>query len=866
MAVVAVTNSNNRLTDADSTTGWSSDGGGGAGPQLEPDLGYQLTSGSNLAVSRKVGTTKGGHAYTHGSTTDMTAEANQVVMCKGVWYNSLNAAAYPACGFRIGNASANQNEYSVIDDGGQGDLDADPKQLVRIIPIDPNVVAWPDIITGTVTLTAIDFFGIQGDFGGSAKAENVAMDAIDLVRGVGVLWLVGGDSTDPDGTFDDFIAHDEGTIANRFGHWSTVRPGVLETFGKSWIGRTETATVFQDSAKTILFGPGFYDAGWTGIGVDLGSATTDIDWTDIVFQGQGQSGHKIYFDTITEIDPTPDEVTLSPAPGFITATPIVYNNDGGGDTIGLTSGATYWLEFVTATTFNVHSSRNNARTAAAPIALSDGSTGEAHWLQRTPDTRPDLDVVGTSGAFDVTRCTFDTWRNFLLTTGATFTSCIFRNCQLIDMTTNNGGSLQGCTFSGQTTEPGEALIPTNTTNNIDDCTFILTGDETGHAIEVDTTGSMALAADIFTGYWTSPDNDTGAVFDTTSGVGVDDTNNDITTTGNHGFSTGDEVYYNDNGGIDTIGLTDGVRYYVNVISATNFSLHRSAENATGDTNRVGLNNTGTGETHTFYSGNAAVVNTSGGALTLNITDGTAPSVRNVGAATTTVNASVSLELTGLSEGSRGVMLATDDSSSLLAGYANASGVISGSYSGATPRAVVIRARNGGIVNAAVLEDSGTGFTDFTLEAREDEGVDDVNFLPATPAVGDAFHIGGLVQFDEAVISVTQAGDTYVGVWEYWNGAWVSLTAIDGTSAFFTTGYGKIEFTRPGDWATTSVNGQGPYYYIRFRVTTGGGSQPQGERITLNKTIKYLPFNGTGNIAAGTGLSASVVWIEDPNNP
>lgn len=640
MAVVAVTNSNNRLTDADATTGFASDGGGGAGPQNEPDLGYQITSGVNSSVSRKVGTTKGGFIYTHGSTVDMTAEANQVVMFKAVWYNSINASPYPACDLKIGNSSSVYYEYAVIDDGGQGDLDADPKRLVYIIPIDPNVAEWPDIISGTPpTLTTLDAFGIQGDFGGSAKAENTALDAIDLVRGVGVLWLVGGDSTDPDGTFDDFIAHDEGAVASRFGHWATIRPGVFETFGKSWIGRTETptatATVFQDSAKTVLYGKGFFDVGWTGLGVDLGSATTDVDMTDIVFGGLGQIGRKVYFDDITEIDPTPDEVTLIPATGWATGQPVIYSKEGGSDTTGLTDATIYWLERVTDTTFNVHTSRDDARTAATPIALSDGSTGETHSFVASPDTRPELEIVGTSGTFDANRCTFDTWNNFILTTASVFTSCIFRKCESIDMTTNNGGSLQLCSMTGQTTEPGTALVKTNTTANIDGCNFAIAGGETGHAIGVDATGSYTLDGNTLTGYWSSPSNEDGATFDTITGV--DDVGEDITTGGNHGFTTGDEVYYNDNGGTDTIGVTDGDRYYVNVISATNFSVHRSKNNALSDSNRIGLTDGSTGETHTFYSGKAAIVNASGGSVTLTVGDGgTAPSMRNVGAATTTI--------------------------------------------------------------------------------------------------------------------------------------------------------------------------------------------------------------------------------------
>lgn len=635
--MATVTNSNNRLTDADTTTGWASDGGGGAGPQLEPDLGYQLTSGTDYAISRKVGTTKGGHGYTHGSTVDMTAEANQVLMAKGVWYNSINAAPYPACGFKVGNSATVYKEYAVIDDGSQGDLDADPKRLTYIVPIDPNVVAWGDIISGTApTLTTIDFFGIQGDFGGSAKAENVAMDAIDIVRGVGVLWVVGTAAS-----FADFVLHDEGTVANRFGHISTVRPGVFEVFGKLWIGRTETPTAtltaFADSAKTFLFGAGFFDVGWTGIGIDLGNASTTVDFTDLTLKGQGQDNRKVYFDSITQIDPTPDEVTLVPAPGYITGTPVTYSKEGGTDTTGLTDATVYWLERVTDTTFNVHTSRDNARTGATPIALSDGSGGESHSFTRVPDTRPELEVIGTAGTFTATRTTFDAWAQLITTAASTFNSCIMRSCGLIDMTTNNGGSLQSCGLTGQTTEPGEALVKTNTTANIDDCDFALDAalGETGHAIEIDTAGSYALDGNSLTGYWVSPNNEKGATFHTQTGI--EPTTDVVTTDGLHGFATGDEVFYEDGGLTDTIGLTDQARYYVDVLSTTTFTVHRSKAEAVAGGTPIALTDGSTGETQSFYSGNAAIVNPSGGAVTLTVgSGGTAPSIRNVGASTTTI--------------------------------------------------------------------------------------------------------------------------------------------------------------------------------------------------------------------------------------
>lgn len=271
------------------------------------------------------------------------------------------------------------------------------------------------------------------------------------------------------------------------------------------------------------------------------------------------------------------------------------------------------------------------------------------------------------------------------------------------------------------------------------------------------------------------------------------------------------------------------------------------------------------------SENAMFFNNSGGLITLNVsgTGGLQPSVRNGSGATTVVTSSVSLEVNGVTEGTRVVLIGADGSelgNILLEAYANASGVVSGSFGGSTPQLVSIRARNSGIINAAVLHDDDGADTDFTNAARESAGSDDVTLLPAVPAANDAFYYGGIAKFAELLINITTAGDTFVLAWEYWNGAWVSLTVVDGTNAYSALGWNTVTFTAPSDWVTTSFNGQGPYFYVRARVTTGGGTQPFAENITLNETEKYLPFNGIGTIAASTGLTTTAVWIQDPNNP
>lgn len=666
MATVTVTNSVTRLTSADATTGWSSDGGGGAGPQTEPDLGYQKTSGSNWSVSRKVGTSKGGHAYTHGSTTDMTAASTKVLMAKGVWYNNINTSPYPACGLRIGNSSSNHYEYAVYaSDNSLPQFNPDPKILFRIIPIDPNVSEWPAVITGTVTLTTIDFFGIQGDFGGSAKAENVAMDAIDLVGDDGVLFLVGGDGADFDGSFQSFLNADEGNITTRWGFISTARPSILDVYGKLWIGRnssgTATATEFIDSNLTILFPAGYYGEEWTGIGVDLGNASTAVTISDMSFIGQGQARERWYTRTVDDVNNANDDTRVTPDWGepnqVEDGIPVLYSKEGGSHNIGLTDATVYWARLSGTAQgswreITLYSTRDAAFLAGTPVNLTAASgVNESHSFTVQPDTRPILDITGTSGTVDFARCSFDSFKKIITTSAATFDSCTFRSCREIDMTTNNGGVFDTCNFiiTRYSTLQGEALITTNTTANIDNCVFtksrlFIGSDEienrvVGHAIDIDTAGSYALDGNTFAGdaWWTSPDNEKGAEFNTTSGGGVDDTNNDITTTSAHGFATGEPVYYNDNGGTDTIGLTDGAKYYVNVISTTNFSLHLDQGDAQADNDRVGLNNTGTGEIHTFYSSQACIVNSSGGAVTLTVGGGgDTPSIRNIGASTTTL--------------------------------------------------------------------------------------------------------------------------------------------------------------------------------------------------------------------------------------
>ena len=85
-----------------------------------------------------------------------------------------------------------------------------------------------------------------------------------------------------------------------------------------------------------------------------------------------------------------------------------------------------------------------------------------------------------------------------------------------------------------------------------------------------------------------------ASFDTSTGV--DGTGEVITTDAAHGFGTGQEVTYSQNGGSTNVGLTDATQYFVHVLSSTTLSLHTTRDNAIDDASRVDLTS-GAAETH-----------------------------------------------------------------------------------------------------------------------------------------------------------------------------------------------------------------------------------------------------------------------------
>jgi len=285
----------------------------------------------------------------------------------------------------------------------------------------------------------------------------------------------------------------------------------------------------------------------------------------------------------------------------------------------------------------------------------------------------------------------------------------------------------------------------------------------------------------------------------------------------------------------------------------------------------------------FYSGygadgttDAAVYISANVAVTLNIqNNGDTPTVRHSGTAPT-INNAVTVAVDGVAEGTACKVIANETAGTITAGdvifelLADSTGtaqITDFNYEGAFGAGldVLIRARNQGFPTAAVADDGGVQ-TDETTNANS-PSTNDMTLTPTTPVVGDAYYFGHNEEFSQLKVWVTTAGAQQTITWEYWNGAWVALSGVtDGTSSFTTTGDNIVSWTAPGDWADTTVNSQGPFKYVRARVSAIGGAPTGalGRQCQLDVT-RYLPIPPSGNLVrtiTSAGLTATLAQAVD----
>lgn len=256
--------------------------------------------------------------------------------------------------------------------------------------------------------------------------------------------------------------------------------------------------------------------------------------------------------------------------------------------------------------------------------------------------------------------------------------------------------------------------------------------------------------------------------------------------------------------------------------------------------------------------------------------GDTPGIQKVDAGTTVnVNNAVNITLAGVTEGTPVKLIANETVGTqtvgdlIFEGLADNTGEIATTlnYEAAfNPTGLDIRivARNQGVATACVAEDGGV-FVDETL-AGVNNTTADMTLLPAVPVANDAYNFGHDEEYTSLKLDVSTAltGTGNTVVWEYFNGTiWVALSGVvDGTSGLETLGENFVSWTLPGNWATTTINTQGPFFYVRARLsaTTTVTQVPVGRRVALDVT-RYLPYDAIRTISS-TGLADTASWTPD----
>lgn len=324
--------------------------------------------------------------------------------------------------------------------------------------------------------------------------------------------------------------------------------------------------------------------------------------------------------------------------------------------------------------------------------------------------------------------------------------------------------------------------------------------------------------------------------------------------------------------------------YVRSVTANSISLHTTAAGAAADTGQIVLTASGlaAGETHRINAANAAFHNQSAGAITYGVlNNGDTPSVWNGPGATTTVNNNVTILTEGVTEGAAVKVIADETVGTITAGDilderladSNGEATFSINYEAAFGAGldVIVRAAHNGLPNAAIIEDPVSTFVDNTTAANSTTVDDMVITADSVQAVDDAYYFGHSEQFTNGPnstirlkleISVAHGAGNPTIVWEFFNGlTWASLTFTDADPNANLTSVGEFiyEWDAEAGWAVTTINSQGPFFYVRARVS-GAGTSTNGAtgRFTTLDVTKFFRQDLKREITA-TGLTTSVPW-------
>ncbi len=343
---------------AGGTTNWSALGGGASGLNSETD--YFIQGDGCISKNGFTGATKG-MIYNAGAQTITTGDA-VFMWARQANRNLLDTKSAGGGQLLVGSGSGAYKQFYV--DGS----DVDGSDLISWVSyaVDPTQTA--SATTGSPTATT-SYFGYQWKILGSGSLKG-APNGIDAFRHGRELRCVNGDGTSGYATFDGAAAWDANT-ARRAGILTPVAGG-YQFHGDFVMGQSTTAVDFRDSNRNIVVLDDEFVSS-TFNEMEIINASSNVEWTNIQISHLG----------------TTSPTTLNLNVGTFTAASCRF--DGCGiTTLASTSSATDCTWANSAQVIGANADLDGSSILTPTVAADEGAL---YWNETisTPTTISDLD-------------------------------------------------------------------------------------------------------------------------------------------------------------------------------------------------------------------------------------------------------------------------------------------------------------------------------------------------------------------------------------------------------------------------------------------------------------------------------------------
>ena len=146
------------------------------------------------------------------------------------------------------------------------------------------------------------------------------------------------------------------------------------------------------------------------------------------------------------------------------------------------------------------------------------------------------------------------------------------------------------------------------------------------------------------------------------------------------------------------------------------------------------------------------------------------------------------------------------------------------------------------------------YTDITAQAADSAANATLNF---TTVGTDCLYVGSQTQFRGVAYDASTGASGGMDLqWSYWNGAWTNLETTPFTDGTFNFQYDGFAYWSddPVGWVANTVNGAGPFFYVRACLAAG---PPATKPIERQISRADLSIGSTANLTSDmTGLPSS----------